>query len=370
MSLVERIIRPEVRALSAYAVAPAAGMIKLDAMENPFGLPPALQAELGATLGALALNRYPAPAADALRELLRTTMQVPAGMELMLGNGSDELIHLILQACARPGAVVLSPAPAFVMVQMSALFDGVKYVDVALRPDFTLDLPAMLAAIASHQPALIFLAYPNNPTGNLFDDAAIEAILAAAPGLVVLDEAYQPFAPRSWMSRLPEFGNLLVMRTLSKLGLAGIRLGYMAGRPELIAEFDKVRPPYNVNVLTQAAATLVLRHQEVLAEQAAVLRRERDMLATALAGLPGVRVFPSAANFLLVRIAPEAAPAVAEARATALFAHLKSRGILVKNMTRAHPLLVGCLRLTIGTPEENGLLFAALRAAPPEAIHA
>jgi len=362
MTLIDRIIRPEIRALSAYAVAHAAGMVKLDAMENPFGLPDAVRAELAAALVDVELNRYPSASADALRDALRTTMDVPAGCELMLGNGSDELIHLLLQACAKPGAAVLSPSPAFVMVQMSALFNGVRYLDVPLRDDLRLDLEAMLAVIEREQPALVFLAYPNNPTGTLYADAEIEAILRASSGLVVVDEAYQPFAQQSWMARLPEFDNLLVMRTLSKLGLAGIRLGYMAARPALINEFNKVRPPYNVNVLTQAAALVALRHKDILDQQAALLRDERAALATALAGLPDILVHPSAANFLLVRFAATADAAVASERATEIFMHLKSRGILVKNMVHSHRLLAGCLRLTIGSPDENRQLLAALRA--------
>jgi histidinol-phosphate aminotransferase len=358
MSLIERIIRPEIRALSSYAVAQAAGMIKLDAMENPFALPAALRAELGAALADAPLNRYPPAGADELRSALRATMGVPAGYDVMLGNGSDELIHLIIQACARPGAVVLSPAPAFVMIAMSSRFNGVKYVDVDLKTDFTLDLDAMLAAIATHQPAVTFLAYPNNPTGTLYTDEQIETILKASSGLVVVDEAYQPFAGRSFMARLPEFDNLLVMRTLSKLGLAGIRLGYMSARADLLAEFDKVRPPYNINVLTQVAAQVVLRHKDVLDEQAALLREQRSILSAALAAVPGVTVYPSAANFLLLRFEGNAE------RATRVFNDLKSKGILVKNMSLAHQLLRGCLRVTIGSPDENRAVLDALRTAP------
>jgi len=361
MTLIDRIIRPEVRALKAYAVQPATGMIKLDAMENPFGMPENVRAELGAALAQAEMNRYPPAGADALRAKLRIAMNLPDGFELMLGNGSDELIHLIIQACAREGAVVLAPAPAFVMYEVSSMSNRVDYVSVPVRPDFTLDRDAMLAAIARHAPAVIFLAYPNNPTGTLYDVADIEAILRAAPGLVVIDEAYQPFAGASFMSRLAEFDNLLVMRTLSKLGLAGIRLGYMVARPELIAEFDKLRPPYNINVLTQVAASVVLRHKDVLDGQAALLCEQRALVAAALGELPGVLVYPSAANFLLVRVAAKASAELAGERAGQVFAQLRDCGLLVKNMSAAHPLLNGCLRLTIGSPEENRLLLQALR---------
>jgi len=253
---------------------------------------------------------------------------------------------------------VLAPVPGFVMYAMSAQFAGLGFVGVPLRADFTLDREAMLAAMAEHQPAIIYLAYPNNPTGNLFDAADMEAIVRAAQGpvcqsLVVVDEAYQPFAQESWMPRLSEFGNLLVMRTVSKLGLAGIRLGYMAGSPAWLAQFDKVRPPYNVNVLTEATALFALEHVDVLDDQAAQLRAERTKLAEALAAMPGVTVFPSAANFLLLRV-PDASQA---------FDRLLARKVLIKNVSRMHALLANCLRVTVSTPEENAQFLEAFRAS-------
>jgi len=354
MSIIQTIIRPDVLAMSSYAVPDASGLIKLDAMENPFGLPEALAQQLGERLAAVALNRYPAPRPAALLDKLRTVMRVPHGCDLLLGNGSDELISMIAVACAKPGAAILAPVPGFVMYQMSAQLANLRFIGVPLQADLQLDLPAMLHAIASEQPAVIYLAYPNNPTGALFDDAAIERIIAAAPGaLIVIDEAYQPFAERSWMPRAADFPNLVVMRTMSKLGLAGIRLGYLAGRPEWIAEFDKVRPPYNINVLTQTAAEFLLDQVAVLDAQAAQLRAERTELAAALALLPGVQVFPSAGNFLLVRF-----PDVAR-----IFEALLAAGILVKNVSKMHVLLTNCLRLTVGAPHENAQMLTALRAA-------
>ena len=344
------LIRDEVRASSAYHVAPAAGMIKLDAMENPFGLPPALAAELGTRLSLVALNRYPPSEPAEFKQRLASAVGLPAGSALLLGNGSDELIHLVIQACARPGATVLSPWPSFVMYDLSARFDGCRFVGVPLAPDFSLDRAAMLAAIAEDQPAVIFIAWPNNPTGNLFDRETVEAVLAAAPGLVVLDEAYLPFAQDTWLPELTSRPNLLVLRTLSKLGLAGIRLGYLCGHPDWIGEFDKLRPPYNVNVLTLAAADFMLDHLDVLDAQAALLRAERARVLAALRALPGVTAFDSAANFILLRVADP----------DGVFAHLKARGILIKNPSRMHPLLAGCLRITVGAPQENDALLAAL----------
>jgi histidinol-phosphate aminotransferase len=348
------IVRPEILAMTSYPVADASGLIKLDAMENPYPLPTALAAQLGERLAAVALNRYPAPRPAALIDKLRSRMDVPAGFDVLLGNGSDELISIISLALAKPGAVALAPVPGFVMYELSARFAQLGFVGVPLGRDFALDVDLMLAAIAQHKPALIYLAYPNNPTGNLFDEAAMEQVIAAArDSLIVIDEAYFPFAQRSWMSRLPEFDNVVVMRTVSKLGLAGVRLGYLAGSPDWIAELDKVRPPYNVNVLTQATVEFLLDHLEVLDAQAAVLRAEREKLIVALRTLPGIELFPAAGNFVLTRVAD--APGV--------FETLLTKRVLVKNVSKMHPQLANCLRLTVGTPEENAQMLAALTVA-------
>ncbi|HEX7643560.1 MAG TPA: histidinol-phosphate transaminase [Burkholderiaceae bacterium] len=359
MSLIENVVRPEIRALSAYHVPDSTGLVKLDAMENPYTLPAELRAELAQRLADVALNRYPVPSYAALKAAICAKLGVPAGYDVVLGNGSDELIAMLSTMCAKPGARVLAPVPGFVMYAMSARFAGMEFVGVPLKADLTLDTDAMLTAIAEHKPAITYLAYPNNPTGTLYETVQMEAVIRAVgdSGIVVIDEAYQPFAQASFMGRLPEFGNVLVMRTVSKLGLAGIRLGYMSGNAALLNECDKVRPPYNVNVLTQACAEFVLEHLAVLDEQAAALRAERGKLAAALAALPGVQVYPSAANFLLVRLLPGGKTS------EAIFANLLERKVLVKNVGKMHALLENCLRVNVSTPEENALFLEALRAA-------
>ncbi len=354
--LVAAWVRPEIRALSAYHVPPAAGLIKLDAMENPYGWPEEVVAAWLERLRGVALNRYPDPGADALKRRLRESLGLDQGGALLLGNGSDELIQMIAMALASPGRTVLAPEPSFVMYRMIATFTGMEFVGVPLRADdYTLDRGAMLAAIAEHQPAVVFLAYPNNPTGNLFDDAAVEAVLEAAPGLVVIDEAYAPFAQRSWLGRLGEHPNLVVMRTLSKLGLAGLRLGLLVGAPAWLAEFDKVRLPYNIGVLNQVSAEFALEHAALFEEQTARIRAERARLHDALATLPGVTPLPSRANFILLRV-----PA---GRAPGLFGALKAAGVLIKSLDGSSPLLADCLRVTVGRPEENDAFLAALEAA-------
>jgi len=357
MSLIDNIIRAEIRAMHAYPVPDASGFVKLDAMENPYVLPEDLRRALGERLAGVAMNRYPVPSYTLLKQKLCARLGVPAGYDVVLGNGSDELITILSVACAKPGAKVLAPLPGFVMYGVSAKLAGMEFVGVPLAPDFSLDLPAMLAAIAEHRPSIVYLAYPNNPTGNLWDEAAMVEIIRAVgdTGVVVVDEAYQPFAQASFMGRLPEFGNLAVMRTVSKLGLAGIRLGYLAASRELLQEFDKVRPPYNINVLTQAAAEFVLDHADVLDAQAAELRSERERMRGTLAAIPALEVFPSAANFILARVRGGAGSG------DAVFAALLERKILIKNVGKMHPLLENCLRLTVGTPAENAALLAALQ---------
>ncbi len=346
-------IRPDVQAMHAYAVQDSTGMVKLDAMENPHRLPASLQAHLGQRLGALALNRYPDGRVNDLREALAAYAQMPDGYALMLGNGSDELISLLAMVCDVPGATVLSPEPGFVMYGMSAQLQGLKFVGVPLTADFELDEAAMLAAVAEHKPAITYLAYPNNPTANLWDDAVIEKIIVAVGehgGLVVMDEAYQPFSSKSYAGRITRHGHVLLMRTLSKFGLAGVRLGYMMGPQALIAEIDKVRPPYNVSVLNYECALFALEHQEVFAEQASQLVAERTRLLAALGAMPGVKTWKSDANMILVRV-PDAGKT---------FEGMKSHKVLVKNVSKMHPLLTHCLRLTVGTAEENTQMLAAL----------
>ena len=349
---VRQLVRDEIAAISAYPVASADGYIKLDAMENPWPLPVELRQELARTLADVAVNRYPDPSGGTLKAQLKQAFSIPEPADVLLGNGSDELITLVAQTLARPGAKLLALEPSFVMYKMNALFSGLDYIGVPLRSDFSLDLPATLAAIAEHQPAVVFVSYPNNPTGPRFARAEVEAICEAATGLVVVDEAYQAFASDSFMNLAGLRDNLIVMRTLSKLGLAGIRLGYAAGPAAWIRELDKVRPPYNINVLTQAAARFSLRYLEVFNRQAAELCEERGRLAAGLARYAAVEAFPSEANFITIRV-PDA---------PALYQHFKASGILIKQLHGSHPLLERCLRLTVGTPQENDAMLAALDA--------
>ena len=350
--LVQHWVRPEIRALSAYHVQNPTGLVKLDAMENPYTWPEELRDEWARLIRDTDVNRYPDPAAGALSERLAQAMEVPPGMRLILGNGSDEIIQMIAMSLSGPGRCVLSVEPGFVMYRMIATFCGMPYVGVPLKTeDFSLDVPAVKQAMEQHQPAVVFLAYPNNPTGNLYAQQDVVEIIEAAPGLVVVDEAYAPFTEASFMSSLGSYDNLVVMRTVSKMGLAGLRLGLLAGAAQWLDEFDKVRLPYNVNVLTQVSAEFALRHKAVFDRQTRQIRAEREHLLEAFARLPGVEVFPSQANFILLR--------TAAGKAGSWFEGLKARGVLIKNLDGAHPMLADCLRPTVGTPEENRRMLDA-----------
>lgn len=353
---IARLVRPAVQAMEAYHVPPAAGMVKLDAMENPYPWPGELRDAWLQALSGISVNRYPDPTAAAVKERLRREAGIPGEAALLLGNGSDELIQLLGLAVGGEARTVLAPAPGFAMYRLIAGVTGMDYAEVQLgESDFALDAGAMLAAIDRYRPTIIYLAYPNNPTGNTFDAEAMEAVIRAAPGLVVVDEAYEPFCGRSWMSALARHPHLLVMRTLSKMGLAGLRLGYLAGHPDWLSQLEKCRLPYNINALTQASAAFALDHAGHLRRQTEAVCRERERLHQALDQRPELAVWPSEANFITFRTPP--------GRAGAIHGRLRDEGVLIKCLDGAHRLLADCLRVTVGTPEENDRFLDALDAA-------
>ena len=349
------IFRKEVLAMTAYKVADASGLIKLDAMENPYNWPDNLVDSWLETLKTCELNRYPDPEAKGLTQTIRQQNNIRPGFDVLLGNGSDELIQVLLMALP-PTASVLSPQPSFVMYQQISQSLGLNFINVPLRPEsYDLDLPAVLAAITSHQPSIIFLAYPNNPTGNLFDADAIRKIITASNGLIVIDEAYAPFANASFMAELAQYDNLLVMRTVSKLGLAGLRLGYLVGAPAIIEQLNKIRLPYNINILTQATAHFALTNHALFNEQTQRICAERTVVYEHLCKLDGISTYPSSANFILFKTPKE--------KASEIFAAIKQQGVLIKNLSPQGGLLEDCLRVTIGKPEENQAFLTALTAS-------
>ena len=369
------LIRPEVRRLSAYHVEmpdPASLRAKLDANESPFALGDhvrtELAAEMAAALADVELHRYPDPQAQELRRLLAADLRVSMD-QVLATNGSDEGIQILLQAVAGPDTAVAIPVPTFAMYELGARVHGLRVVAVPLDAAFDLDLAAFRAALRAERPRLVFLAWPNNPTARLYGREAVETIVRACGGgdcgaLVVVDEAYVHYSGQSVLDRLAEYPHLVVLRTLSKVGLAGIRLGMIIAQPAVLAELNKVRLPYNVNALSQAAARVVLRHPGVVRQHAATIVRERDRVLAALQRMAGLTVFPSGANFILMRVngsGGSGGPGGSGGSGEAVWRALLAQGVLVRNFSRA-PHLAECLRVTIGTPEENDLFLQALGA--------
>ncbi len=346
------LVRSAVQSLRAYPVPDATGMIKLDAMENPYQWPDDMIRTWLEQIRAVEMNRYPDPQAGALANRIRAAGLAPAGNALVLGNGSDELIQVIMLTVGGHGRKVLVPVPSFVMYEMIARFTDTEFVGIPLRDDFTLDAEAMIAGVREHDPAVVILAYPNNPSGNLFDREAIVELISECNGLVVIDEAYHIFSNASFIDDLDQYDNVVVLRTLSKMGLAGIRLGYMTGRREWLAQFDKVRLPFNINVLTQVTAELALQHYRVFQEQAARICRERTRVERIMDSLDQIIPYPSDANFVLFRCEG--------CDAEAVFQGLLQHQILIKNLHSPGTALHNCLRVTVGKTHENEAFLNAL----------
>lgn len=347
------VIRSDIRQMRAYQVNDVPqGFIKLDAMESPYDYPEDMKKALGEHLAQVPIRLYPNPSTCGLLDVLRRTYAIPEEAAVVLGNGSDELIERLVMLVSKPGAKVLAPAPSFVMYRVNAEFFGLEFVGVPLREDFTMDLDAMLEAVKQHQPALVFIAYPNNPTGGRFAREEVQAIIDTAPGLVVVDEAYGAFSSDSFLGDAGKIPNLVVLRTLSKIGFAGLRIGYASGTPEIIGELKKIIPPYNMNQLSLAAAEFALQYQPFINENINKLKGERERMRTALQAYSAIRHFPSEGNFLTLRV-PDA---------KALSDRLYSHHILIKNLHGTHPLLDQCVRITVGTPEQNQQVLAVMAA--------
>jgi histidinol-phosphate aminotransferase len=341
-------LRPELAGLQAYEAEPPLGDAALDANENPLAPPEAFLERAVSRLRSVALNRYPDPACAALRAKLAALHQVP-GASLAFGNGSDELISLLLGAFGGPGATLLVPTPTFSMYKLCALGQGWQVLEEPLNADFQLT-SAFVERARNAKPRLVFLASPNNPTGNAFDPALIEALMGIEGVTLVLDEAYVEFSGRSWLAEAPTKGSLIVLRTFSKAwGLAGLRLGWLCTAPALVAELEKLRLPYNIDALAQALAEEAVDMAPTFLQRVPGLLQGREQLRAALQALPGTQVFASDANFLLFR------PAAAER----LHQHLLAAGLRVRRFSAG--VLAGCLRLSVGTPAQNQRIEAALK---------
>jgi len=336
---IAKLIQPSVRALTAYHVDITRVRVKLDAMENPFPLPDKVRREIAQQVRKTAVNLYPDPGAKRLKQAIGSLWSIRPE-HMILGNGSDELIQDIVIAFGGP---VLTPAPSFAMYDISPRVLSQDVVTVPLTKEFDLDADAVIKKARLTGSKIIFLAVPNNPTGNRYSDAAVRKVLESVNAAVVIDEAYFSFSGRTFLPYLKKHPNMIILRTLSKIGFAGLRIGVLTASPAVIGELNKVRLPYNINALSQAAAVAALRHRDVIRKQVAAIIEERKNLYRALLAMPGVTPFPSETNFLLLWV---------EKDATAVFRALKQRGILVKNLDKPGPLK-SCLRVTVGTPAEN-----------------
>ena len=351
----QQLLRTEIANMRGYHVADAGGCVKLDAMENPYGWPEALQKQWLGVLEKAALNRYPDSQAEQLRQNFSKTFSVPAGMHLIFGNGSDELIQLLILSIAKPDACILTVTPSFSMYRIIAEFVGVRVIEVPLSANsFDLQVDQVCAAVQENDPAVVFLDCPNNPTGMLWPQQQIEQIVQHSSGLVVIDEAYTPFASHTMMPLVEKYSHVLMLRTLSKMGLAGLRLGCLLGARQWLEEFDKLRLPYNVNVLTQLSAGFALDNISVLEEQTRLICEQRELLFKAMRAIKSIQVFPSEANFILFRTLDKSADAV--------FSQLLEHGVLIKNVADGL-LLENCLRVTVGTEKENRTFLDALHSA-------
>lgn len=341
MSFINNWLRHDIQYINAYHVPDSDNMVKLDAMEAPFALSDELIEQWLAYLVECELNRYPNPNAPQLQQTLRELMNIPEEFGVLLGNGSDELIQLLALACDE-NDTILSVEPSFVMYGMIAKFTRLNYQSVDLNDAFEIDLDTTLLAIQTHQPKLIFIAYPNNPTGNVFDRNSIKTIISTSNALVVLDEAYYAYADDSFLSDIKKYPNLVLLRTISKIGFAGLRLGLLIGAQDTIAQLNKLRLPYNINTLTQVSANFLLQEKDTIDANAKIILVERDRLSSALSNIENLQVYPSQANFILFQ-----AP-----KANELFETLKQQGVLIKNLSSI-PKLTNCLRVTVGSSKQN-----------------
>ena len=345
---ITKLIKPQVRRLKAYAIDETPCRVKLDAMENPFSLPDDVKREIAETVHRAQINRYPDPSAKNLKRAISELWGMDPG-QMMLGNGSDELIQAIILAFGGP---VLIPVPTFAMYEITAKALSQDVTTVPLGKDFDLDADKLIKKAKQVKARVIFLASPNNPTGSRFSDDAVRKVLEKVNAAVVIDEAYYSFSGRSFLPFLKSHPNMILLRTLSKIGFAGLRVGVLAAAPKVIEELNKIRLPYNINALSQVVAVAALNHRDVIDRQISLLISERERLYNALSRTEGITAYPSETNFILFRAATDA---------TAVYNKLKQAGILIKNLNKPGPLK-NCLRVTVGTPEENNEFLKALKS--------
>jgi len=356
---VRSLLRSDLAGLVQYdnAQAQENNLIRLDANESPYDLPLSLREEICKRLSSYAFNRYPDDLASELREAVAQYTGVPVD-GIIAGNGSDELILNLALAVGGGGRVVIS-TPTFSMYRINSLIAGAVPVEAPRRSSgFDLDSDSLCRVVAAEKAKLVFLCSPNNPTGNSIPVDQMAAILEASQALVVVDEAYIDFGGSTSLPLLRKYPNLVILRTFSKaFGLAGLRVGYLLGNPEVVRELLRVKQPFNLNTYCQVAACIALAYREEFENIVETIRRRREKLFRELASLPGITVFPSEANFLLFRT---------ELPAGDVFKLLLQNGILIRNLHS--PGLENCLRVTVGREEENVEFIQQMKKLQPELI--
>ncbi|MEM7007553.1 MAG: histidinol-phosphate transaminase [Thermodesulfobacteriota bacterium] len=349
LGIVEARVSPEIREISPYHVPAIDCKIKLDGNESPFELSNSVKSKVEKAISDLAIHRYPDPEAHKLIELISKVTEFSKD-GILLGNGSDELIGMLITTLANGSGKILCPSPTFSMYKLTGLAMGAEVIEIPLDDKFDIDLDETLSIIEENDPDLIFLASPNNPTGNMYNAGKITEIISAAKGIVVVDEAYSDFSGYTFLPLVKECENLIILRTLSKVGFAGLRIGILFAREQIAKEINKVRYPYNINSLSQSAAEVVLDDHEFVTENIQLIIKERERVFSAMLELDDLTAYPSDANFIFFKAQD----------ADMLFNELVKRDILIRNFNRPGRL-ENCMRVTIGTPNENDAFLTALK---------
>ncbi len=344
------LVRPNVKSLKAYHVDNYDCKIKLHANENPFQLPTEILDLISASFKDFEFNRYPDPGCLQLREAISKIANIPS-QNLIVGNGSDELLQLIMQVFCGPGDGVAFPDPSFAMYSILAKSMALKPVPFSLNGQWDFKAETLLEIVEQNQTKVVFFSFPNNPTGNCFSSEEIEKILNEFKGIVVLDEAYFDFSRKTFKDRLTTNNNLIILRSLSKIGLASLRVGFAAACPLIIEELNKIRLPYNSNSFSQMVANEALKQFHLIQKQIDLIIQERTQLFNSLSQLSEVQVFPSDSNFLLFKTSQNSGE---------IFQKLAKKDILLRDLS-SHPKLKNCLRVTVGTPDENSKFLQEIK---------
>ncbi|AEM79399.1 histidinol-phosphate transaminase [Thermoanaerobacter wiegelii] len=351
--MIENLVREEIKGFKNYKVHSIPYRYKMDANEAPFELPEEVIKNIQEIVKSSQVNVYPDPTAEKLKEELARYCKVEP-TNIFVGNGSDEIIHLIMLAFVNKGDVVVYPHPSFAMYSVYSKIAGAVEIPVRLREDYTYDVGSFTEVIEKYRPKLVFLCNPNNPTGSVIEREDIIKIIQKSNGIVVVDEAYFEFYGNTIVDVINEFENLIVLRTLSKaFGLAGLRVGYAVANENILKYLNLVKSPYNINSLSQAIALKVLR-TGVLKERVNFILKERERLIKELTKIPGIKVYPSKTNFILVKFKD----------ADYVYKGLLERGILVRDFSKVEGL-EGALRITVSSKEANDYFINGLKELLP-----